>query len=48
VDFSGLKSKDLSLNAPPRTRTFFGKKRFKSMTVEAPLQAMQTKRWSFV
>jgi|SRR5579862_278349 len=48
VDFSRLKAKDLPLNEPPqRTHTLFGKKRFKSMTVGALLQAMQTKRWSW-
>jgi hypothetical protein len=46
VDFSELKAGDLNLNEPPAMiRSFFKKRRFKSLTVQSLLNAVTTKRW---
>jgi hypothetical protein len=47
VDFSELKAGDLNLNEPPAMiRSFFGKRRFKSLTVQSLLNAVDAKRWT--
>jgi len=47
VDFSELKTGDLNLNEPPAMiRSFFGKRRFKSLTVQSLLNAVDAKRWT--
>jgi hypothetical protein len=46
IDFSNLKAGDLNLNEPPAMiRSVFGKRRFKSLTVESLLNATNTKCW---
>ena len=46
IDFSELKAGDLNLNEPPAIiRSVLGKRRFKSLTVQSLLNAMNTKCW---
>ena len=47
VNFSELKAGDLNLNEPPAMiRSVFGKRRFKSLTVQSLLDAINSKRWT--
>ena len=46
VDFSAIPTGDLNLNEPPdHSHTLFGKRKFKSMTVGALLDAAETGVW---
>ena len=46
VDFSAFEARDFNLNEPPnRSHTLFGKRKFKSMTLGALLDAVEAGVW---